>query len=124
MVGYAVDGVSRTIALRLERNGTDGIDAEIRFTGVVAYHIEGDCLQNIVSDIIEVSPETIVGDGMTFSERHRQRGWPPGWDPKQETAVQFLRGKGCRCFELNASYGLSGWIAALKIEIFPREMSA
>jgi hypothetical protein len=124
LTGYVVDGASRSIILYARPNQGDGAALDVKFTGVVAYHFEGDCLQNIVFDLVEVTPEEIVGDGSTFLERNRQHGWPRGWDSKVEGAAQFLRRQGCRCFELSASYGMNGWVAAERMEMLPAEERA
>ena len=117
LTGYEVDGARRTIVLRTEPHHGDGVRAQVRFSGVLAYHLEGDCLKNIIFDVNEVPSESIVGDGEAFAERHRGCGWPEGWDPKKEPPEQFLRRNGCRCFSLTSSYGIHGWIAAERMEI-------
>ena len=117
LTGYTVDGTARTVVLRTEPHQGDGISAEVKFSGVVAYHFEGDCLQNIIFEITEVPPESVVGDGAAAEERFRQRGWPRGWEPGREDLAQFLRRQGCRCFELSSSYGISGWIAAREMDV-------
>jgi hypothetical protein len=117
LTGYTVDGAVRTIVLRTEPHQGDGTAAEVKFSGVVAYHFEGDCLQNIIFDITEVPAESIVGDGRAVEERARQFGWPRGWEPGREDLAQFLRRQGCRCFELSSSYGMSGWIAAREMDV-------
>ncbi|MDO8677367.1 MAG: hypothetical protein Q7R30_02230 [Acidobacteriota bacterium] len=81
-----------------------------------AYHFEGDCLQNTVFDITEVSPDLIVGDGAAFTERHRQHGWPAGWDPRNETPQQFFGRLGTKLFELGSSHSMTGWVAAASME--------
>jgi hypothetical protein len=92
------------------------------FTGVVAYHFEADCLQNIVSEVIETPAQTVIGDGTAFLDRHRSAGWPSGWDPGRETPEQFFERHGCRCFEVICSYGIGGWVAAQRMELRSREL--
>jgi len=123
LVGYAVDGHQRTIVLRTERYRGGGTAADVKFSGVAAYHLEGDCLQNILHEIAEVSFEAVVGDGHVFAERHRQFGWPAEWDSRRESAEQFLRRRGCRCFELKSSYGICGWIACERMDVLPEAHS-
>jgi hypothetical protein len=119
LTGYVVDGGQRTIVLRTEAPDGHGTAGTVRFSDVVAYHLEGDCMRNVVFDITEVPIESVVGDGRAFTERHRQAGWPAGWDSASEGPEQFLRRKGCRCFELSSSYGMRGWIAAERMEVDP-----
>jgi len=85
---------------------------DVIFNGVVAYHFEGDCLSNIVFDIEEVPASSIIGDGTTFVERNQTYGSPAGWDPRRESAEEFLSRMGCRMFELSCSLGMHGWVAA------------
>ena len=85
----------KTLVLRVEPNQGDGDCFEVKVSGVVAYHVEADCLQNIVVDIVEVSADVVVGDGKMFAEFHRQHGWLPGWDPLKEGPAQFLLRQGC-----------------------------
>ena len=119
VIGYTVDGARRTIVLRCEPHHGDGMAADVRFSGVLAYHFEGDCLQNIVFDIAEVPIDVIVGDGSAFAERNAEFGWPRGWDPHREGPAEFLRRCKGRCFELSSSYGMCGWVAAERMDIVP-----
>src|SRR5687768_11597216 len=113
LAGYVVDGKARSITLHTEpHHGGGEAFIDVVFRGVVAYVVEGDCLENIVSGIDEVSPQSVVGDGVAFAERHRLHGWPRGWDPAVETAEQFLSRPGVRVFAFHCSYGAAGWIAA------------
>ena len=120
LTGYTVDGVERTIVLRTEPHQGAGIAAQVRFVGVAAYHFEGDCLENIIFDITEVPAESVLADGDAVTHRSNQCGWPRGWNPGRERLEQFLRDRGCRCFELSSSYGMRGWVAASHMEILPR----
>jgi hypothetical protein len=121
LTGYVVDGARGTIVLYARPHQGGGAALDVRFSGVVAYHFEGDCLQNIVFDIVEVAPEALLDDGRAFLERNRQHGWPAGWDPATEGPAEFIRRLGCRCFELSASYGMSGWVAAQRMEMLPAD---
>ena len=117
LTGYAVDGTARTIVFHTEpHQGGGEVPIDIVFTGVVAYHIEGDCLQNIVFGIEEVPAAELIGDGTAFAERHRMHGWPRSWNPDKETAEQFLTRPGIRVFALECSYGMTAWVAAASIE--------
>ena len=96
---------------------------DVVFRGVVAYHIEGDCFENIVFDVEEVPIPFVVGDGATFAERCRQHGWPRDWNPHRESAQDFLARSGARVFDITCSYGLGGWVAATSMDQVVRERS-
>jgi hypothetical protein len=83
---------------------------------VVAYHFEGDCLQNIVFEVSEVPVERVLDDEAAFRKRSQQTGWPRGWDPQKESPLQFLSRPGLKVFEIHCSYGMRGWIAAETLE--------
>jgi hypothetical protein len=118
LVGYIVDGTTRTIVLRTEPDRGMGGAFDVRFSDVVAYHFEGDCFQNIVHNIVERSPESIP-DLAHAAERHRMYGWPGGGKQARETLAEFAARKGARWFELNCSFGMGGWIAAAVMTISP-----
>ena|SRR5688572_13917193 len=113
LTGYVVNGSAQLITLHTEpHQGGGEAFIDVIFERVVAYHFEGDCLQNIVFGIEQVSVDQIVGDGSEFAERHRQYGWPRDWNEPRESFAQFLVRVGAKVFELHCSYGMAGWVAA------------
>jgi hypothetical protein len=117
LTGYVVDGKARSLVLHTEPHAGGGeAIVDVVFLGVVAYHLEGDCLKNIVFGVEEVSPEDVIGDGAAFAERQRLYGWPGNWNPNTETLAQFLSRPGVKVFELQCSYGMGGWVAAESME--------
>jgi hypothetical protein len=118
LIGYSVDGSTRTIVLRTAPDRGMGGAFDVTFTGVIAYHFEGDCFQNIVFGIVEVRPEAIQ-DLAHAEERARNYGWPPGRDSTRETLPQFAAREGARWFEVSCSYGLGGWVAAAAMTMVP-----
>jgi hypothetical protein len=118
MVGYSVDGRARTLVMRTIPHRGAGGSLEVRFSDVVAYHLEGDCFQNIVSNILEVPAEVVVRDAEVAARFH-EHGWPSGWNPARETLAQFVAREAGRFFQVNCSYGMGGWIAARGMEVVP-----
>jgi hypothetical protein len=117
LTGYTVNGDEQTLVLHTRPHQGGGVArVDVIFRGVTAYHFEGDCLQNIVFAVDEVSASSIIGDGIVFAERERQYGWPSGWDSRRETAEDFFIRKQCHLFELTCSYGMYGWVAAVSME--------
>lgn len=117
LTGYVVNGSARAITLHTEpHQGGGEAFVDVVFHGVVAYHFEGDCLQNIVFGIEEVPVEQVVGDGSEFEERHRRHGWPRDWNQPRESFAEFLARVGAKLFEIHCSYGMAGWVAASSMQ--------
>jgi hypothetical protein len=119
LVGYTVDGLARTITLRTVPDRGMGGAFEVRFSKVVAYHFEGDCLQNILSGILEVQPKAVLSGNETA--RFKSYGWPSGWDEKRQSLPEFVAAQGARWYELNCAYGMGGWVAAAEMVVVPAE---
>src|SRR5688572_30857863 len=93
LTGYVVNGSAQLITLHTEpHQGGGEAFIDVIFERVVAYHFEGDCLQNIVFGIEQVSVDQIVGDGSEFAERHRQYGWPRDWNEPRNHSRNSLCG--------------------------------
>ena len=124
LTAYTVDGSARQIVLRTEpHDGGGNALINVTFTGVIAYHFEGDCLNNVLFGIEEVAPKSVIGDGTAFAERARLYGCPAGWNPDKETPEEFLARSGCRVFEIHCSYGMYGWVAAAEMRQSRQERS-
>jgi hypothetical protein len=117
LTGYSVDGTNQIIVLHTEPHQGGGVAfVDVSFHGVVAYHFEGDCLQNIVFDIEEVPAAQVIGDCAAFAEISRRCAWPRGWDSRRESTEAFFKRTGVRVYELTCSYGIYGWVAAAGME--------
>ncbi len=117
LTGYVVDGRNRVLTLHTEphRGGGEAF-IDLVFHGLVAYHLEGGCLRNIVLGLREVRPKDVIGDGVAFLERHRQTGWPGGWNSNTEAPEEFFSRHAVKVFELQCSFGIMGWVAAASVE--------
>jgi hypothetical protein len=116
MIGYSVDGIARTLVFRTIPHQGVGGHFEVRFTDVVAYHLEGDCFRNIISEVLEVPVDAVIRDA-EVADLHRRYGWPPGWDPARETLPEFVARNGGRFFQVNCSFGIGGWVAARAVDV-------
>jgi hypothetical protein len=123
IAGYSVDGASRELVLRTKPHRGAGGHFDVRFTDVVAYHLEGDCFQNILSEILEVPAGVVIRDA-EVAARHREFGWPAGWEPGRETLPQFVAREGARFYQLICSYGMGGWVAARAMTVVRRDGDA
>jgi hypothetical protein len=117
LTGYEVDGKHQTIVLHTEpHQGGGSAFIDVLFTGIVAYHFEGDCLGNVLFDIHQVPASEMIGDGTAFTKRSRQYGWPAGWNPEKESIEEFFSRQGCHIYQVHCSYGMYGWIAAAAMQ--------
>jgi hypothetical protein len=95
---------------------------DIVFRGVVAHRFEHILSGNILFDITEVLSDTIVDrDAILFAESWRY-GWPPfEYDGDLNVLKSQLRAAGVLGFEVESSYGLSGWVLCTLSERLQRD---
>jgi len=123
LTGYSVDCEARTIVLHTHyRDGDADERTDVRFTGVIAYHLEGDTLPSILFDITEESVELVVTRfwGVVWERRWRY-GIGAG-DLRYRTAEELtaaLLTRGAHCFVVHSSYGMDGFLIAESMEWVP-----
>lgn len=116
LVSYEVLCERREIRLHTSFRGQDCELTDIIFTGVEAYHFAHDNFSTIVFDIIETTAEDIVGQERARFDEGRPYCWPGIWNESPDSAVAYLRERGCRGFWGESSYGMSGWILATGLD--------
>jgi hypothetical protein len=120
LVGYEVKSESREIYLHTEwRDRGEPFERTIVFfSGVEAYDFRDDCLGNIIFDLEEVTAESIIIPKLVeIQERNRISGWPRFWQNSQTEALNYLKTRATRGFELSSSYGMSGWVLARAMQM-------
>jgi hypothetical protein len=95
---------------------------DVIFRGVVANRFEYTLPSNILFDIVEVNVEKVVDDFAILFQASWRFGWPPiEYDGDLELLKQILNDDAVRGFEVDSSYGLSGWVLSSSCERVRRE---
>jgi hypothetical protein len=117
VVAYSADARSEQVVLTI-RAAAESADGEFRivFEGVAAHQFRYPQIPSIVDDLIEVPVETLLEqEAEALSEGSRQCGWPGAWFTSRQAALAYCESAGLRAFELQQSYGLSGWVLARSV---------
>ena len=119
---YAVYCGSRQIVLHTEfRDGGSEEYTDVTFTGVVAHHFECVLSGNIMFGIEEVDVEKIVRSSADLFAIQKNFGWPEGIEYRDaDDLVSIIRQRGVRGYEIGSSYGLSGWVLAVRMDVSER----
>jgi hypothetical protein len=114
LIGYEVHCETREIRIQTEfrDRGEPFERVLVVFTGVEAYDFKYDCFGNIIFDIEEIPPESVISDRIAEFQEGNRYGWPPFWKNSLDEVQRYLREHSVRGFELSSSYGMSGWILA------------
>lgn len=110
LLAYTVESAERQITFQTLYNQKERTD--VVFSGVLAYHFEGDSLRTILFDIYEVSLEKLLAEHAALFERRRNYGWPVLVYGSPEELLQKLRLYDVKAFEVRSSYGLDGFVLA------------
>ncbi|MCX7515424.1 hypothetical protein, partial [Frateuria sp. STR12] len=87
------------------------------FRGVAAHQFVYPELPSIVLALSELPAETLLQkEWPNLAEGTRQCGWPGRWATSLEAAIAFCASAGLKGYELDQSYGMSGWILAKSVE--------
>jgi hypothetical protein len=121
LVSYEVNCEIRQIKLRTMPDPRDPGKREQRprtviFNGVEGYQFENDAFGNIIFSLQRIPVEQLIAERRArIAESFRMTGGPGPWAADLASAAQILIGMGMQAFDLNSSYGLSGWILAKEI---------
>jgi hypothetical protein len=99
---------------------------DVVFSGVVAHQFEHSLQGNMLFDVEECDPGTIVHDHASiFASSWREAGWP-AVDYKGDLTVleNKLKSRSIRGFQIGSSYGMSGWVLAESCELATRDSAA
>jgi hypothetical protein len=116
LIGYSVDGVQKEVTLRLL--WTEPFPAEVKvadvvFSGVLDYLLEGDLGTNIIAAIAEVPIEPFVHENASLFERESKKyGWPRSWKGSISETIAHLTWSRAKLWTITSSYGLGGWVLA------------
>lgn len=118
VVAYSVDSRTEELTLMLAP-GTGSATSEFRlvFRGVLAHQFAHPQLPSIVLDLAEVPvADLIKREWANLAEGYRECGWPGPWAESFESAIAHCGSTAVRAYELEQSYGMSGWILARSVE--------
>jgi hypothetical protein len=118
VVAYLVDSRSEKLVLSFAP-GTGSATGEFRlvFAGVAAHQFPFPLLPSIVLDLVELPAEKLLRrEAANLVEGSRQCGWPGSWFSSLESGLAHCASAGLRGFDLEQSYGMSGWVLARSVE--------
>jgi hypothetical protein len=124
LVSDEVKWEARTIVLRTERRTENQPTTcvNVIFNGVQACRFENDAFGNIILGLESVGLDEFLTEyGTGICDSHKAAGSPGPWAVTLETASRRLHALEIQPFILSPSYGLSGWILARELTIFPAD---
>lgn len=117
VVAYLVDSRTEQLVLGFSP-GTGKADADFKviFEGVIAHQFLYPQLPAVMLRLFEVATEVLIRrEAENLREGNRQCGWPGGWFASVESGLAYCEAHGVRGFELEQSYGMSGWVLAKSV---------
>jgi hypothetical protein len=105
------------ITLPEQARSQPGMDPVVTvFDGLEGHHFERVSSGVIFSDIFELPlPAFLQEHQDEFTEGHRLVGAPGWWQGSVLAAEVYLKSRGARAFEIDSSYGFSGWVLAASV---------
>ncbi len=89
---------------------------EVVLYGVFAYHFEGDNLNTIIFDIKEYPVDDILKKYTSKFQQGTKYCWPETWNESMDKALNYLENRKAKAWEIESSYGMSGFIIGERIE--------
>ena len=118
LTGHTVDGEKRLLTFKLSedpRGTKNPYLAELLFEEVQDYFLEHDLGVNIVYSITEKPLDNFLAENLENFVEQSKWGWPKFWKGDLEKTQTFLSSNHCRIWEMQTSYGLSGWVVATQV---------
>jgi hypothetical protein len=114
LIGYTVNAESREVILLLRpHQGSASASFAVVFEGVVAHSFDAPLLPAILAEIIPVSADMLITSRWSSIEQgFKKSGWPGPWADTLANATRFAQDSGIQAFQIESSYGLSGWVLA------------
>jgi hypothetical protein len=103
---------------------------DIVFDGVVVHHFEqqkvsgGQCPANVLFDAEESEPAIILGQYTELLARTKNCGWPVPEYADLDDLASRLTTSGAKCFEVQGTCGLHGFVFATSMEFRRRQSRA
>jgi hypothetical protein len=120
LLEYRVDLANRRITLvtlpEAARTQPNVPPLMTMFEGREGHHFDRVSSGVIFLDIEEIPmPEFLKQHAAELEEGSKAVGAPPWWSGSVVEAESYLVGRGVHAFEINSSYGFSGWVLATHV---------
>ena len=114
LVRYSVDAEAQELVFSLKpHHGSAPAPFTVVFSDLVAHCFEAPLLPAILLEVIPVSAESIITAQWPAIERGFKAVARPGpWADSLASATHFAQTSGVQGFQIESSYGLSGWVLA------------
>ena len=118
LLSYSVEAGEKRITLHTAYYDREPHEfTDVLFTGVLAYHFEGDDLHTIFFDIEKTSLRHIYSDYQDLFERRKNYGWPLLEYNTAEELMQTLTDRNIQAFAISSACGLDGFVLAQEMQI-------
>jgi hypothetical protein len=119
LVGYAADSRrARLVLSLLPHQGSASLAFRIVFSGVAAHHFPYPLLPAVVQGLVPDNANALIARHWASIETgFKENAWPGPWATSLSTAQAFCATQGLKAFELESSYGMSGWVLARSAEV-------
>ena len=97
---------------------------EVVFSGVAAYHFEGDTFGTILFDISQTPLEEIYASYREIFTRRKNYGWPLLQYEDEEDLICRLRAEGIRGYLISSSCGMDGFVMSRSMHVRPSSQPA
>jgi hypothetical protein len=114
LVAYSVNSESGELVLSCQpHHGCGTAPFSVVFAGVAAHCFEAPLLPAILFDITQVpATDLLKTEWPAIESGFKQCGWPGAWAETLAGAVGYSAASDLHAFQIESSYGLSGWVLA------------
>jgi hypothetical protein len=114
LVAYSISVETHELILSLQpHHGSSPRPFNVVFEGVAAHYFPAPMLPAILAEVFSVSAEQLLSEHWQVIERgYKAVGWPGPWADTFANATNFAQSSGVQGFQIESSYGLSGWVLA------------
>lgn len=118
VVAYSVDSrAGELVLMHAPGTGSAASGFRLLFRGLLAHRFPYPQLPSVVLDLAEVPVAALLErEWASLAEGYRQCGWPGPWAETLGSAIAHCENTQVKAYELEQSYGMSGWILARSVE--------
>ena len=114
LVGYSVNSERQELLLSIKpHHDSAPAPFAVLFQGVAAHSFDTPVMPAILYGITRISAGDLIrADWPAIERGFKLGGWPGPWADTLTNATDFADSKGLSGFQIESSYGLSGWVLA------------